>query len=292
MEKILYVGMDVHKNTIAMACAAQDEAVTMLGIIPNTFAALNSMLRKLVSRGERLKLVYEAGPGGYTLCRYLRDNGFHCIVAAPSLIPRKSGDKIKTDRRDAIMLTRLHRAGELTSVCVPDADDEAMRDLFRVRVDSKKMCKAVKQQLLGFLLRHGISYSAGKTHWTKTHYAWLDALSIPHPVQQLVLQEYLDAIRQLEKRTTRIEEMLLANALNWKRLPEVKKLQCLRGISFITAVGLMAELGDLRRFPSARQMMAYVGLVPSESSSSNDPHQRLREQSGGHYPQVFEALVD
>jgi transposase len=167
------------------------------------------------------------------------------------------------------MLTRLYRAGELTGITVPDADDEAMRDLYRARNNAKKMCKTAKQQLLGFLLRISVVYPAGKTYWTKTHYKWLAELSLPHPAQQLTLQEYLDAIRQGNSRVVRLESMLQSCALQWKRLEEVKKLQSLRGVSFITAVGLLAELGDLRRFKSPRQLMAYAGLVPSENSSGN-----------------------
>ena len=196
MKNLLYVGMDVHKETIAVACASEGEEIRVVGTIANTAAALDAMVRKLVSGGKRPMFVYEAGPGGYFICRRLRALGYSCKVAAPSLIPRKPGDKIKTDRRDAVMLTRLYRAGELTGIAVPDADDEAMRDLYRARNDAKKMCKTVKQQLLGFLLRIGVVYSSGKTHWTKTHYRWLDELSLPHPAQQLALQEYLDAIRQ------------------------------------------------------------------------------------------------
>ena len=269
MKNLLYVGMDVHKETITVACASEGEEIRMVGTIVNTAAALDAMIRKLVSGGKQPTFVYEAGPGGYVIYRRLREMGFTCMVAAPSLIPRKSGERIKTDRRDAVMLTRLYRAGELTGVVVPDADDEAMRDLYRARNDAKNMSKTAKQQLLGFLLRMGVVYNVGKTHWTKTHYKWLDEVSLPHPAQQLTLQEYLDAIRQNESRVVRLEGMLQSNAQTWKRFEEVKRLQSLRGVSFITAVGLLAELGDLRRFKSARQLMAYVGLVPSENSSGN-----------------------
>jgi transposase len=261
--------MDVHKDTIAVACASEGEEIRLVGTIANTAAALDSMVRKLVSSGKRPSFVYEAGPGGYAICRRLLEMGFTCMVAAPSLIPRKSGERIKNDRRDAVMLTRLYRAGELTGIAVPDADDEAMRDLYRARNDAKKMCKAVKQQLLGFLLRIGVVYSSGKTYWTKTHYNWLNGLSLSHPAQHLTLQEYLDAIRQNENRVIRLEGMLQSCVQNWKRLEEATRLQSLRGVSFITAVGLLAELGDLRRFKSARQLMAYTGLVPSENSSGN-----------------------
>jgi transposase len=269
MKNVLYVGMDVHKETITVACTSEGKEIRVVGTIPNTLAALDAMVRKLVSGGKRPTFVYEAGPGGYVICRRLREMGFTCMVAAPSLIPRKSGERIKTDKRDAVMLTRLYRAGELTGISVPDADDEAMRDLYRARNDAKTICKMGKQQLLGFLLRMGVVYNATQKHWTKTHYKWLDALSLPHPAQQLTLQEYLDAIRQNESRVVRLEEMLQSSAQNWKRLEEAKRLQSLRGVSFLIAVGLLAELGDLRRFKSAGQLMAYVGLVPSESSSGN-----------------------
>jgi len=272
--------MDVHKETIVVACASEGEEIRVAGTIANTAAALDSMVRKLASGGKHPSFVYEAGPGGYVIYRRLREKGFACMVAAPSLIPRKSGERIKTDRRDAIMLTRLYRAGELTGVVVPDADDEAMRDLYRARNDAKNMCKTAKQQLLGFLLRMGVMYSIGKTHWTKMHYRWLGEVNLPHPAQQLALQEYLDAIRQSENRVARLEGMLQSSAQTWKRHKEVKRLQSLRGVSFITAVGLLAELGDLRRFKSARQLMSYAGLVPSEHSSGNSIHRGRITKAG------------
>jgi transposase len=187
------------------------------------------------------------------------------MVAAPSLIPRKAGDRVKTDKRDAVMLARLLRAGELTKVHVPDADDEAVRDMFRARCDAKQMEKTARQNLLSFLLRMGMSYTG--RHWTKMHFRWLEALSLPQATQQLVLQEYLDTIRQCRERVLRYDDMLQDVAQQWKREPQVKKLQSLRGISFFAAVGIIAELGDLRRFKSARQLMAYAGLTPSENSS-------------------------
>jgi transposase len=290
MKSVLYVGMDVHKETITLACASAGEEIRVVGKIANTTASLDATVRKLISGGKRLSFVYEAGCSGYVICRHLREMGFDCMVAAPSLIPRKSGERVKTDRRDAVMLTRLYRAGELTGVAVPDADDEAMRDLYRARMDAKKMSKIAKQQLLGLLLRLGITYSAGKTRWTKTHYRWLDGLSLPRPAGQLALQEYLDAIRESEKRVARIEGMLQSSAQSWKRLPEVKRLQSLRGVSFITAVGLVAELGDMRRFKNPRQLMAYTGLVPSENSSGNTVRRgRITKTGNAH---VREMLIE
>jgi transposase len=265
MKKILYVGMDVHKENIAIASTAQGEEIRHYGTIPNHLTALDAVVRKLTGTGQIPYFVYEAGPGGYTIYRHLRDKGLSCMVAAPSLIPRKAGDRVKTDKRDAAMLARLLRAGELTQVHVPDADDEAIRDMFRARCDAKQMEKTARQNLLSFLLRIGALYP-GSRYWTKMHFRWLDALSL-QPTQQLVLQEYRDTVRQCQERVMRYDSMLQDVAAQWKREPEVRKLQSLRGISFLTAVGIIAELGDLHRFKSARQLMAYAGLTPSENSS-------------------------
>ena len=160
MKSVLYVGMDVHKETITLACACAGEEIRVIGKIANNAASLDAMVRKLISGGKHPSFVYEAGCSGYVICRHLRELGFDCMVAAPSLIPRKSGDRVKTDRRDAVMLTRLYRAGELTGIAVPEADDEAMRDLYRARMDAKKMSKIAKQQLLGLLLRLGYCLSS------------------------------------------------------------------------------------------------------------------------------------
>lgn len=267
MKKVLYVGLDVHKESISAAVAANgEEEVRYVGTIPNNSAALLSLIRKVTSTGVTPCFVYEAGPGGYTLYRHIQELGYICIVTAPSLIPRKSGDRVKTDRRDAMMLARLYRAGELSGIYVPERDDEAMRDLFRARRSAKRSEKEARQELLSFLLRNGIVYS-GTRHWTKMHWRWLHALSLPHPVQQLTLQEYIDSILQSQNRVARIEGMLQQSVPGWRHEALVKRLQVLRGVSFLTAVGLVSELGDLRRFPSARHLMAYAGLVPSESSS-------------------------
>jgi len=266
MKKIRYVGMDVHKADICIAYASGSEDIRHFGTIPNNSVALAATVRKLVSSGEILFFVYEAGPGGYSIYRQLTAAGHTCMVAAPALIPRKPGDRVKTDKRDAAMLARLCRAGELTAVYVPDADDEAVRDLFRARCDAKEMEKTARQNLLSFLLRIGQVYSGGK-NWTKMHWRWLESLSLSYSGQQLALQEYIDTIMQCQARLHRYEQMLHEVAQQWKRFPDVQKLQALRGIAFLSAVGIVAELGDLRRFKSARQLMAYSGLVPSESSS-------------------------
>lgn len=274
MKKILYVGMDVHKESITIATGrgmdlstghVPDE-VRLVGTIPNTTAAIDSAIRKLVSTGAVPLFVYEAGPGGYTLYRHLQAKGFSCTVVAPSLIPRKPGDRVKTDGRDALMLTRLFRAGELTKIYVPSEEDEAVRDLFRTRCDVKNLERKAKQFLLSFLLRQGFRYS-GLSNWTKSHFIWLDTLVLPHPAHQLALQEYIDTVKHCCARVQQIDAMLLQVAQTWSGLPMVRALQAFRGISFLSALGLAAEIGDMRRFATPRQLMSYVGLVPTEYSS-------------------------
>lgn len=266
MKTIRYVGLDVHKADICIAYASGAEEVRHHGTIANTGASLDMAVRKLVGSGEPLYFVYEAGPGGYGIYRHLTAKGYACMVAAPALIPRKPGDRVKTDKRDAAMLARLCRAGELTAVTVPDADDEAVRDLFRARCDAKQMEKTARQNLLSFLLRIGQAYS-GSRHWTKTHWSWLESLSLAYSAQQLALQEYIDTIKQCSARVSRYDQMLHDVSMQWKRYTDVRNLQSLRGVSFLSAVGIVAEVGDLRRFRSAKQLMAYAGLVPSENSS-------------------------
>ena len=193
-KNILYVGLDVHKNTIdvAMADGQDQNQVRSYGKINNTPDALEKLLKKLQSGKSELSVVYEAGPCGYQIHRHLTSKGISCSVAAPSLIPRRSGNRIKTDRRDAINLARLFRAGELTCIYIPTREDEAMRDLTRCRDDIKRLQRKVRQRLLAFLLRHGFRYN-GKKNWTKAHTNWLAGVKMAHPAQQIVLQEYIDA---------------------------------------------------------------------------------------------------
>lgn len=290
MKKILYVGMDVHKESITVATAwgtdlstgCIPDEVRLVGTIPNTTAAVDNAIRKLVGTGAVPRFVYEAGPGGYTLYRHITASGFTCMVAAPSLIPRKPGDRVKTDGRDAVMLARLFRSGELTEVYVPSEEDEAIRDLFRTRCDVKNLERKAKQFLLSFLLRQGVRYS-GATNWTKIHFAWLDALSLPQPAHQLALQEYIDTVKHCGVRVQHIDAMLLQEAQTWSGLPLARALQSFRGISFLSALGLAAELGDIRRFANPRQLMSYVGLVPSEYSSGESKRRgRLTKMGNTH----------
>ena len=262
------VGMDVHQNSISIALAddGPEGAVRLYGTIRNFRGAIDKVVRKLVSTGAELHFVYEAGPCGFALYRHLTGNGFSCIVAAPSMIPRKSGVRIKNDTRDAIALARLLRAGELTPIYVPDTEDEAMRDLTRARNDARIAARKAKQRLHSFLLRNECVYP-GKTKWIKTHLIWLAQLTMKHPAQQVALQEYIEAVNECTERITRLDEQILKAVDEWRWAPTVKALQALRGVSLLTAVNMVAEIGDFNRFHNPKELMAYLGLVPSEHSS-------------------------
>jgi transposase len=293
MEEYKFVGMDVHKATIAVSVAdAAGGEVRFIGEVPNTADSVVKLVKRLRKGGERLSFCYEAGPCGYGLQRQLRELGQECQVVAPSLIPRKPGDRVKTDRRDSMNLARLHRVGELTAVWVPDGAQEALRDLTRAREDMKHLQRQAKQRLLGFLLRSGKRYE-GARHWTQAHVRWLETVAFDQPVQQIVFQEYVDSVLAMGKRVEafdqpvqqivfqeyvdsvlamgkRVEafdqvlEAAAAESVFW---PVIEGLMALRGIKLITATTIVAEVGDLRRFPTAPQLMAYLGMVPSEHSS-------------------------
>lgn len=269
-EKIKYVGLDVHKNTITIAIAdeGRDQEVRKYGTIENKLAAVDKFVRKLVSEGATPRFVYEAGPCGYTLYHHLTQKGYECMVAAPSLIPQKSGCRIKTDVRDAVGLARLHRAGELTAVFVPQPEDEAMRDLTRAREDAKTATKKAKQQLNAFLLRNGHIYT-GRSNWLKAHFNWISDIKMVHPSQQFTLQEYVDAVHagidRVDRHTAQIQRLVE----QWRMAPVVKALQAMRGISLIVATTTVAELGDLNRFDHPSKLMAHLGLIPSEHSSGD-----------------------
>lgn len=237
-----------------------------MGSIGGDLAALDRALRKLLSRGRALHLVYEAGPCGFVLWRHLRAQGLACEVVAPSSIPKRSGERVKTGRRDAIMLTRLARAGELTPVRVPDSADEAVRDLVRAREDAVRECRNARHRLKALLPRNGITY-AGKSAWTGAHLRWLATLKMNHPTQQIGFQEYLHAITEASARIERLEQAMRNALPEWGLRPLVQALQALRGVQLIAAMTLVAELQDFERFANPRQLMSYVGLVPGEYSS-------------------------
>lgn len=265
--RITYVGLDVHKDAVvvAMAEGGLRGEVREYGRIANTAAALDRLMRKLGDGGVRLRFCYEAGPCGYGIQRHLSTHGHECVVVAPSLIPKRAGDRIKTDRRDASSLARLHRAGELTAVWVPDPGHEAMRDLVRTRLDAVHALRRARQQLSGFLLRQGCHY--GRPAWTKLHRRWLSGLNFEQPVHHLVLEDYIQAVEAAEARRDRLTAQIEAMLPHWTLAPMVAALQTMRGMALVNAATLIAELGDLSRFANPRQLMAYLGLVPSEHSS-------------------------
>jgi transposase len=266
--KTLYVGLDVHKESIAVAYAAEERGseIVALGSIGPRQCDIDKLIRKLQSKGMRLVFVYEAGPCGYWLYRYFIRQGLSCHVVAPSLIPRKPGDRVKTDRRDAATLTRLMRSGDLTPIYVPRVEDEALRDLSRGREDALRDLKASKQRLKAFLLRQDIRYE-GRATWTAAHRRWLAEVVCPTPAQQIVFQEYLRAVSEETERLERLERELHEAVKGWRLYPVVEAVQALRGIDLTGATILIAELGDLTRFDTPRKLMSYLGLTPSEYSS-------------------------
>lgn len=269
----VYVGLDVHKDTIALAVAAAGRGEAQYrGEIANTPTAIKRLLRKLSADGEVLGVCYEAGPCGYGIHRQIMQMGHDCVVVAPGLIPRKATERVKTDRRDALSLARLHRSGELTAVWVPDQNQEAMRDLTRAREDLKAIERTARQRLGAFLLRHGHVYH-GKSRWTQAHFRWLERVTMATPVQQIVLQEYVDTVLDAQRRVAALAEQMRQALDTWSLRPVVEALMALRGVSLITAMTVLAELGDITRFDSPSQLMAYLGLVPSEHSSGGSRRQ-------------------
>src|SRR6266436_2052351 len=233
-DRITYVGLDVHKESIVVAVAEGGlrGEVREYGRIANTAGALDRLMRKLGGAGVRLRFCYEAGPCGYGIQRHLSAHGHECVVVAPSLIPKRAGDRVKTDRRDAASLARLHRAG---------------------------------QQLSGFLLRQGCHY--GRPAWTKLHRRWLTGLRFEHAVHHIVLEDYIQAVEAAAARRDRLTAQIEAMLPDWTLAPVVAALQTMRGMALVNAATLIAELGDLSRFSNPRQLMAYLGLVPCEHSS-------------------------
>jgi transposase len=282
------VALDQHMDSITVALAAPGRRPPELyGDIPSTPEAVTKLARRLDDGSTQLRFCYEAGPCGYGLYRQLTAMGYECAVVAPSLSPRRPGERIKTDRRDALTLARQHRSGDLTGVWVPDEEQEAIRDLVRCREDFKHAERRARQRLNSFLLRHGRVYSGG-SRWTQAHFRWLETQSFGHAAQQISFQEYIDAVQSATQVVKALEEDMVRALEGWSLEPVVRGLKALRGVDLIVGMTVMAELGDLTRFDAPAQLMAYVGQVPSEHSSGRSRRQGAITKTGnGHVRRVL-----
>ncbi len=274
-----FVGLDVHQDSIAIGVApAGREEPRFVGTVAPQWASLCKALSRL-GRREGLQIVYEAGPCGYTLARQLRAHGYACEVIAPSKIARRPADRIKTDRRDALLLARAARAGEMVSVTIPDERDEAIRDLSRAREDAVHARLKARQQLKAMLLRHGHRYS-GRSSWTQAHERYLAQVSFPQAPQHITFAEYRSAVRDGHERVERLTEALRAQLEHWRMRPVVEAVMSLRGIDLIAALTLVAEIGDFTRFARPHELMGFLGLVPSEYSSGATRRQGAITKTG------------
>jgi transposase len=275
MQKVTtWAGLDVHAGSIVIATLEGQTREPEVRDIPNEPKAIRRTFQRLAAGAYGLRCCYEAGPCGFELQRQLTSMGIFCDVIAPSLIPVRSGDRVKTDRRDAAKLARLYRAGELTTITVPSADQEALRDLVRARDDVRKDLVAARQRLGKFLMRHGRVFHAGR-NWTDRFWVWLRAQVFEREGERLTLEHYVLEVEHLVERRIDLDRQLEAVARSEPFATAVAKLSCLRGISILSALALVAEIGDFHRFKSARQLMAFVGLVPREYSSGG------KEKRGG-----------
>ena len=275
------IGMDVHTDAIAVAYVAHDHGaeVTSLGSIGTRQCDIDHLIRTMPSKATHLLCVSEAGPCGSWLSRYLTTKGDDCWVVAPSLIPQKPGDRVTTDRRDAVQLARLGRSGDLTAVYVPTVEDEAIRDLTRAREDTISDCKDTTFRLTAFVLRHDIRYT-GRANWSPAHLRWLSEVVCPTPAQHIVFQEYVRAVQEHSDRLQRLDQELHEHVKAWRLSPVVEALQALRGVQFTVAVTLVADMGDLTRFESPRELMKFLGLIPSEYSSGEQRRQGSMTKAG------------
>jgi transposase len=266
-----FVAFDTSKlrNAVAIAEEGREGEVRFFGEIDNTAEATVKLVKKLAAKYEHLTFCYEAGPTGYGLQRQISDLGYECTVVAPSLTPKRPGDRVKTNRRDALDLAKLMRAGQLTAVWVPDPRHEAMRDLTRARGAAAQDVRQKGQQVSAFLLRLGRHYDPDKNTWTKAHMNWLTSQKFEHPEQRIAFEEMLLAVRQAQERVGRLEEAIRQAVPDWSLAEVVTALMAMRGIDMVTATAFLAEIGDLSRFRTPRQLMAYLGLVPSERSTGD-----------------------
>ncbi len=280
-KRSMFVGMDVHQHSIdlTVAEAGHDGAVTHFASIGGDLQSLDRAVTTLRKRSADLHFVYEAGPCGYGIYRHLRAAGLACAVVAPAQVPKRAADRVKTDRRDSRTLAVQHRAGALRPIYIPDEDDEAMRDLVRAREDAVHTRRRARQRVNSFLLRHGRSYPHGKKNWGARHRRWLAEQYFDRVPQRITLEEYLGAADECDARVSRLSEQITSLLASWRWRDVVEALQALRGVSLIIAVTVVAEVGDLTRF-SARELMAFLGLVPSEHSSGGRRRQGSITKTG------------
>jgi transposase len=278
MESVKFVGLDVHAESVAIAVAERGLQPAMLGTFPNDIPSLVKRIRRL----GNVRCCYEAGPTGYGLQRALAKAGVDCVVIAPSLVPAAPGEHVKTDRRDAVKLARFLRSGDLTPIAVPEVDVEAIRDLERARDAAKRAERVVRQQLTSFLLRQGRRFT-GRTAWSEEHLKWLRNQKFDHPAQRYVFDDAMRAIEEATERVARLTASMRELVKSSSLAPVVNALQSFRGIDFLSATIIAAEVGDLRRFASAPQFMSYLGLVPSERSSGNERRQGAITRAGNGY---------
>lgn len=281
-DSTVYVGLDVHQDSITVAYAIGMGEVELPGKTGTTKTDIDRLCKRLQSKGRHVCVAYEAGPCGYGLYRQLVQKGFDCMVCAPSLIPKKPGERVKTDRRDAIKLARSLRAGDLSAVYVPSVEDEAFRDLARAWVTAKDDLKHARQRLKSFLLSHGVRYT-GRADWGAAHRRWVSQFVFQSEWQQLAFNEQRRTIEDRLAQSKRLEAALREAVINWRFYPAVLGLQAMRGVQFTTAVGMLAELGDLSRFAHPRQLMAWLGVTPSEHSSGDKRRQGSITKTGNSY---------
>jgi transposase len=274
------VALDQHMESMTVALLGSRQKMPVIyGDIANRPEAVAKLARRLDDGKTRLRFCYEAGPCGYGVYRQVTQMGHECAVVAPSMIPRRPGERIKTDRRDAASLARLHRLGDLTPVWVPGEEQEAIRDLVRCREDAKHAERRVRQRLNSFLLRHGRVHS-GRSRWTQAHFRWLEQQAFDHSAQQIAFEEYVDAVKDAGQRVAQLQTEMVRALEGWSLEPVVRGLRALRGVDLIVAMTVMCELGDLTRFDSPAQLMAYVGLVPSEHSTGRSRRQGAITRTG------------
>jgi transposase len=278
--QVRYIGLDVHRASIAVAIVEEEGAPRSYGSIANDPTAIRKVMTRLGGPDVQLRVAYEAGPTGYAVHRQLTSMSIECMVVAPSLIPKRPGDKVKTDRRDALKLARLLRSGDLTPVWVPDEAHEALRSLVRARADAKADQLRAKHRLSKFLLRQGCHPPVGMKNWSQRHFQWLRQLEFEHVPDQVVFADYLAEVTAAGERIKRLDAALLQCAQNSSQVAVIRALQAFRGIGFLSAVTIVAEAGDLRRFRTAPQLMAYAGTVPSESSSGSKQHRGSITKTG------------